>query len=96
MFMALDSRGDERLPFRFSICDILFHAYSRQLQQMCKSLLREPSRLLIFSTYAGTKTGIGGRRHAERALFQSQVAEPAAGSLSLWPGGEPLQDLSMR
>ena len=23
-------------------------------------------RLLIFSTYAGTKTGLGGRRHAER------------------------------
>ncbi|CAE7224938.1 PDK [Symbiodinium necroappetens] len=36
MFMALDSRGDERL--------------------------------LIFSTYAGTKTGIGGRRHAERLV----------------------------
>ena len=81
MFMALDSRGDERLPSRFSICYILFHAYSRprQLQQMCKSLLREPLRLLIFSTYAGTKTGIGGRRHAERALFQSQVAEPVSG-----------------
>ena len=26
------------------------------------------TRLLIFSTYAGTKTGIGGRRHAERFL----------------------------
>jgi len=24
--------------------------------------------LLIFSTYAGTKTGLGGRRHAERRL----------------------------
>ena len=36
MFMALDSRGDERL--------------------------------LIFSTYKGTKTGLGGRRHAERDL----------------------------
>mmetsp|Transcript_43042 Transcript_43042/g.100245 ORF Transcript_43042/g.100245 Transcript_43042/m.100245 type:complete len:671 (+) Transcript_43042:38-2050(+) len=36
MFMALDSRGDERL--------------------------------LIFSTYAGTKAGIGGRRHAERLV----------------------------
>lgn len=36
MFMALDSRGDERL--------------------------------LIFSTYAGTKTGLGGRRHAERLV----------------------------
>ena len=36
MFMALDSRGDERL--------------------------------LIFSTFGGSKTGLGGRRHAERLV----------------------------
>eukprot|EP00434_Breviolum_minutum_P023032 symbB.v1.2.020322.t1/scaffold1699.1/size108456/7 len=29
---------------------------------------RGDERLLIFSTYAGTKTGLGGRRHAERLV----------------------------